>query len=86
MQISEAIANIPNFCLKEAGGSILLLKSHEYFYQIQGQLMVTGAEFCIFVVYTKKDLYVKKIEVDKAFINQMFCQLSTFYENNHPAF
>lgn len=84
LTILDAVQSIPNFCLKLVDGSLALPKSHEYFYQIQGQLMVTGALFCIFVLYTKKDFYVEKIPVDIEFIQQMFVQLSKFYEDHHP--
>lgn len=85
MKLDEAAVSIPNFCLKQDGDSLSLKKSHEYYYQVQGQLMVTGVSFCVFVVYTRKDLYVEKLPVDTEFMRKMFLQLSQFNEDHHPA-
>jgi len=38
--------------------SCRLKENTEYYYQVQGQLGVTGAAWCDFIVYTKVGLYV----------------------------
>ncbi|XP_062585783.1 uncharacterized protein LOC134247430 [Saccostrea cucullata] len=76
--ISEAV-QLPNFCLQASGDSYQLKKNHDYFFQIQGQLMVTGTSFCIFVVYTKKDLFIEKIPRDPSFMKEMFDKLANFF-------
>jgi hypothetical protein len=40
---------------------------HNYSYQIQGQLHITQRDFCLFVVYTKRGIFVEKIERDRKF-------------------
>lgn len=55
--------NIESKCLKhfryleEINGVIQLKKSSNYYDQIQGQLLITGRQFCYFVVYTFKSLW-----------------------------
>ena len=56
-----------------------LKPEHNYYYQVQGQLMITGVEYCDFVVFTKKDLVVKWIFPDLDFIKSMLDDLSRFY-------
>lgn len=81
LTVQEAIDTIPNFCLKEEDGFILNNK-HEYFFQVQGQLMVTGAPFCDFVVYTKKDLVIVRVFPDTLFMEMMLSQLACFYQSH----
>lgn len=42
-------------------------------------MMVSEASFCEFVVYPKKDIYVKNIKEDLMFRNEMFQKLANFY-------
>lgn len=45
----------PAFCLqKDENNSIRLKQKHKYFYQVQGQMLLCGVEFCDFVVYFSK--------------------------------
>ncbi len=52
--INDACQDV-KFCLALENGKPMLKKNHDYYYQIIGQLAVTGAEFCDFVVWTLKD-------------------------------
>ena len=48
----EAVLD-PQFCLrKDEDGTVYLSKSHEYYYQIQGQLAECDKEYCDFVCWT----------------------------------
>mgnify|MGYP005950799817 CR=1 FL=1 len=80
LTIPEAVQQVSQFCLTQnADGNIELKRTHEYFFQIQGQMMVSGASFCEFVVYTKKDIFVQNIKEDLMFQNEMFHKLANFY-------
>ena len=47
MSVAEATNEISDFCLEYSDNDTLVLKhDHIFHYQIQGQLMVSGAEFC----------------------------------------
>ncbi|XP_062588918.1 uncharacterized protein LOC134250551 isoform X2 [Saccostrea cucullata] len=79
MTISEAVQQIPKFCLQENDGKFELQKNHDYFFQIQGQMMVSGATFCEFIVFTRKDIFVQNVKEDLNFQKDMFEMLSNFY-------
>lgn len=80
LTIPEAVQQFSQFCLTQnADGNIELKRTHGYFFQIQGQMMVSGASFCEFVVYTKKDIFVQNIKEDLMFQNEMFHKLDNFY-------
>lgn len=53
-------------------------KDHEYYAQVQGQLMITGCDFCDFVFYTKKDIHVNRLLPDITFIESMLTNLADF--------
>lgn len=61
-------------------GGFLLNKNHQYYYQVQGQLLCTGRQQCKFVVYTLKGLEVIDVNRDDSFIDSMTTLLLEFYE------
>ena len=75
----EEASRTKSFYLKNNSGTITLKKKHDYYHQVQGQLMVTGAEFCDFVVYTRKDLFIQRIFADVEFMQSMLDDLTDFY-------
>jgi hypothetical protein len=80
--ISDSCDKIHDFALEKSdGGSISLKKNHLYYAQVQGQLMITGAEFCEFVVFTQNDLHVQRILPDIPFMSDLLQKLSSFFRN-----
>lgn len=71
---------VPYLCHLE-DGQLALKEDHAYMYEIQGQLEVTGREFCDLIVYTYCDLKVISISKNTEFINKMLVKLDDFYEN-----
>lgn len=68
-------------CLASDGDKLFLNKSHQYHYQVQCQLLVTGKEFCDFVVWTQKDMFVERIEIDTAFCQNIIQRAETFFKS-----
>ena len=60
--------NVHNFVdckyLKMEVGSPQLKKSHSYYWQVQGQLLITGMQWCDFVVWAQEDYVVQRIYVE----------------------
>ena len=61
----EEACSDPSFCLELVNGSPRLKRNHEYYDQIQGQMALTGARWCDFVVYTSRGLNIERIPFDK---------------------
>jgi hypothetical protein len=61
MTLDHAI-DTTDFYLKRSGDSIILDKNHEYYYQIQGQMMVLDLDWVDFVVRTEKDVKIVRID------------------------
>ena len=61
----EEACSDPSFCLELVNGSPRLKRNHEYYDQIQGQMALTGAKWCDFVVYTSRGLNIERIPFDK---------------------
>ncbi|XP_035985120.1 uncharacterized protein LOC118558687 [Fundulus heteroclitus] len=74
---------LPNFCLEmQPSGSAQLKKTYMYYAQVQGQLMITGCDFCDFIVFTHKDLHVERVWPDKVFMSSMLEVLAAFYQDH----
>lgn len=77
--ISDA-AGQKNCCLKkDENGDIYIDKSHAYYYQVQAQIFICGVEYCDFVVWTQKDLFVQRILPDQEFWENVLCTASEFF-------
>lgn len=79
MDIVEAIETLSAFFLERDENGIRLKKKHAHFCQVQGQLMITGAPFCDFVVFTSKDLHIERIFPDHVFMNGLMDKLCEIY-------
>lgn len=53
--------------------------SHKYYWQVQGQLAITGLTWCDFVTDTRSTLTVERIWRDDSFIAEMKEQLDVYY-------
>ena len=59
-----------------------VLKTNEpYYFQVQGQLRVTGRKYCDFFVYTTAAFHLERIFFDKKLWQQMLTQFKLFWLN-----
>ena len=70
----------PTFCLEKIGDEIKLKTTQQYYMQVQMQTFVTNADFCDFVVWTTKDMFVQRIEPDFDFWQEMVPKMQQFVE------
>ena len=59
-----ACHEINQFCCSLINGRTLLKQTHNYYYQIQGQLAITQLPWCDFVVWTPHGISIERIERD----------------------
>lgn len=57
------------FCLQHDNGKVQLKMSHEYYYQIQGQLAVCELEYCDFICWTPLGIHIECILADRELFN-----------------
>ncbi|KAG9279582.1 hypothetical protein AMEX_G5117 [Astyanax mexicanus] len=50
--------------LKMQSGTMKLKQTHSYYWQVQGQLLLTGMEWCDFVVFAEEDILIQRIYRD----------------------
>ena len=50
-----------NSCLEKVDGVLKLKTNHPYFYQVQTQSLVSGMDYCEFIVWTEQDLFDQRI-------------------------
>lgn len=62
-------------------GTHKLRESHPYYWQVQGQLLITGMEWCDFAVCAYNDLFVQRIYRDTPVLNTLRqrCDFFFFY-------
>ena len=78
--ILEAVrSNRPNLFVYEHDGKVLLKRNHKHWFQVQGQLLVTGAKFCDFITFTKCDISTERIFPDKDVMETLLDKLCSVY-------
>lgn len=83
LTIGDAVQEKKIDYLQENAGMYSLKPSHSYYYQVQGELEITGRSTCYFVVWTSKDFLILTIKRDSDFWkNEMFPYLREFYFNS----
>lgn len=71
-----------SFFAENVNGQPRLKRGHQYYFQIQGQLAVTGASWCDFVIYTSKGMSVERITFDPQFWDTLNECLKNCYFNH----
>lgn len=67
------------FCLAIKNDQPELKRSHDYYYQIIGQLAITGAGYCDFIVWTLVDMHIERVFMDKKLWQEMTDKLKNYY-------
>ena len=67
--------------LHTANGKFSLKPSHKFYYQVQGQLAISGLRWCDFVTDTNTEFAVERIFRDDVLIQSMRQKLDSFYYN-----
>ena len=72
--------NDNSFYLKtDRDGKLCLINSHDYYYQVQGQMAVCEKPYCDFVCWTTKDIYVERIKRDDKFYKAISPKLEKIF-------
>lgn len=80
MTVAEAAIAIKDFYVCKDGEEMHISERHDCFYQIQGQLLLSGLDFCDFVLFTRRDIYIERVHRDVQFINDMIVKLHAFHD------
>lgn len=52
-------------------GNLELKQGHGYYWQVQGQLLLTGMEWCDFVVFAEEDTLIQRIYRDSGVMQKI---------------
>ena len=70
----------PNFFMEKISDTQCRRKrDHVYYGQVQGQMGVTGAKWCDFIVYTSKGSYIERIAFDPVYWGNLENELLQYY-------
>lgn len=67
------------FFLENCDGQPKLKRDHSYYKQVQGQLGITGAKWCNFVVYTSRGMSIERIPFQEQFWLNLQQRLKDYY-------
>ena len=85
-KIVDVIKENKQFYLKQTDHSIKLKENHNYYYQVQGLMGVTGMKWCDFCVWTGVDFFQQRILFDETLWNDVLSKLTNFYFENFYEF
>ncbi|CAN7949956.1 unnamed protein product [Ixodes hexagonus] len=78
------------FCCKDVAGSVHLKKTHAYYYQVQGQMAVTGHKWCDFVFWTNNGTAARSTHIETIAFDEKFAKRELlpglFYFAEHALF
>ena len=77
---TEACTSLKGFFCALDNGKLTLKRNHNYYYQVQGALGVTGKQWCDFTVWTPKGISTERIQFDQAFWESMIQKLERFFD------
>lgn len=76
--VAEALGS-KNFCLQQNDTGVNLTQNHAYYYQVQMQLFITGTDYCDFIIWTPKDIYIERIVPDNDFWDNAVTKATLFF-------
>ena len=79
--LHEIFKTQKQFCLSQNSSGIHLDKGHSYYYQVQSQIFICDVDYCDFVLWTTKDIYVERVLPDKIFWNNVLTKALAFFTN-----
>lgn len=68
-------------CLQVINNEVMLDRKHEYYYQIQLQLLMSKRNFCDFVVWSAGDWFCERITFDNSFIQNTIPKALDFFRD-----
>lgn len=60
-------------------GKLELKKPHAYYWQIQGQMLITGMDWCDFVVSAEEDILIQRVYRDSDVLDTIKEKVDRFY-------
>ena len=77
--LKESFADVGYIVYKE--GEYKLKRCHDYYYQVIGQMALTGSEWCDFFVYSANDYHLERIHFDLQHWKAMKDKLDLFFHD-----
>ena len=69
------------FLEKDISGDLVLKKEHAYYYQVQLQMKLYGADYCDFVVWREDNIIRQRIPFDINFISNALEKIPAFVKS-----
>lgn len=76
--VRDALPITANYFTK-INNTYKLKRNHQYYYQIQGQIMIAEASYCDFCCWTNCGINIERIDYDDDFVSEMVPKLDNFF-------
>ncbi|XP_037531175.1 uncharacterized protein LOC119421601 isoform X2 [Nematolebias whitei] len=60
-------------------GRQTLKRTHPYYWQIQGQMLISGCDWCDFVIYTENDMFIERVPRDMQVLQTIKQKVDHFF-------
>ena len=67
------------FYIGHSANGYFLQRKHNYYFQVQHEMSVTGTTYCDFIVWTPTESVIFRIEKDQSFIDNMYEKCDRFW-------
>ena len=75
-----------SFYLQKDVNRLTLKKVSIYYYQVQGEMLLTGLEFCDFIVFNGNEVWITRVKKDEEFCVEMFDTLNIFFKTYYEQY
>ncbi len=72
-----------SYLKSDDNGRVVLHDSHDYMYQVQGNMFITGTSMCHLVIFTLVDLVVVDVPYNGEFVTEMLAKLDSFFSEHY---
>ena len=67
----------------DENSKVVLSDTHDYMYQVQGNMFITGTTMCHLVVFTLVDLVLVDVPYNWEFVTEMLAKLDSFFSKHY---
>ena len=75
----ELVNNDKEFCMEIKDGKNYLKRNHQYFYQVQLQMLISNIPIFYFIMYDGEPSLIEKIYIDKEFLTENLNNARDFF-------
>ena len=77
----QALTDNYSYIYRDSNSKVLVMEDHEYYYQMQTQLLVSKLEKCHFFIWTMKDYFLIEVKANKILQGEIVTKCTSLFQN-----